>query len=206
MVVPEKISSAAQRLKEGHRINRITVRDFLRHFGAERRGAAKVQAIRTILDLQTEPDFATAWIDGLIWLRLKEGTPIAQAAPTSIDGPGSDLKSKDLEEIVLESTPSAVKQAEEQAEAALTSSEPDTPNSGEAVQNSSMDDPTFRIGSLPAANKKLVSESKRLPNESDGAHVATRLFTIAGNARPARGERSSHLEVNRFETGIRMQM
>lgn len=65
MAVPEKISSAAQRLKEGHRINRITVRDFLRHFGAERRGAAKVQAIRSILDsldLQTDPDFATAWM------------------------------------------------------------------------------------------------------------------------------------------------
>jgi CBS domain-containing protein len=160
MAVPEKISSAAQRLKEGYRINRITVRDFLRHFGAERRGAAKVQAIRSILDsldLQTEPDFATAWIDGLIWLRLKEGTPVAQAAPTSVDGPVSDLSSKDLEEIVLDSTPSAAKQAEEQAEAALTSSEPDAPNSGEAVENSSMDDPTFRIGSLPAANKKLVT-------------------------------------------------
>src|ERR1035441_3200868 len=105
MAVPEKISSAAQRLKEGHRINRITVRDFLRHFGAERRGAAKIQAIRSILDsldLQTEPDFATAWIDGLIWLRLKEGTPVVQVAPTSVDGPVTDLSSKDLEEIVLD--------------------------------------------------------------------------------------------------------
>ena len=123
MAMPEKVISAAQRLKEGHRINRITVRDFLRHFGAERRGAAKVQAIRSILDsldLQTDPDFATAWIDGLIWLRLKEGTPVAQPAPTSLDGPVSEFSDNDLEEIVLEATPSAVKQAEEQAEAALS--------------------------------------------------------------------------------------
>jgi hypothetical protein len=35
MDVPSKIEFAAQRLKEGHRVNRITVRDFLRHFGAE---------------------------------------------------------------------------------------------------------------------------------------------------------------------------
>jgi hypothetical protein len=45
MEIPDKIQFAARRLKEGHRINRITVRDFLRHFGAERRGSAKVEAI-----------------------------------------------------------------------------------------------------------------------------------------------------------------
>jgi hypothetical protein len=58
MEVPDKVLIAAERLKQGRRINRITVRDFLRHFGAERRGSAKVQAIRLILDsldLKTEP-------------------------------------------------------------------------------------------------------------------------------------------------------
>jgi hypothetical protein len=71
--IPDKINFAAQRLREGHRINRITVRDFLRHFGAERRASAKVEAIRRILDsldLTTDPDFETAWIDGPVWLRL----------------------------------------------------------------------------------------------------------------------------------------
>ena len=85
MEIPYKIEFAAQRLKEGHRVNRITVRDFLRHFGAERRGAAKVEGIRRILDsldLTTDPDFETEWIDGPIWLRLKEGTSIAPAAPS----------------------------------------------------------------------------------------------------------------------------
>ena len=60
MKIPWKVEYAAQRLKQGHRINRITVRDFLRHFGAERRGAVKVQEIRGILDsldLETKPDF-----------------------------------------------------------------------------------------------------------------------------------------------------
>src|SRR5580658_5535735 len=89
MDVPYKIDSAARRLKEGHRVNRITVRDFLRHFGAERRGAAKVESIRRILDsldLTTDPDFETAWIDGPIWLTLKEGvqtTPAGQFSDTT---------------------------------------------------------------------------------------------------------------------------
>src|SRR6059036_709163 len=102
MEVPDKISFAAQRLREGHRINRITVRDFLRHFGVERRGTAKVQAIRSILDsldLETDPDFETAWIDGLIWLRLKNGVP-TQTVPMSLNGNGDQLR-RDLEEIIL---------------------------------------------------------------------------------------------------------
>ncbi|MGA2588638.1 MAG: CBS domain-containing protein [Bryobacteraceae bacterium] len=155
MEAPEKILIAAQRLKEGHRINRITVRDFLRHFGAERRGSAKVQAIRTILDsldVRTDPDFETAWIDGLIWLRLKDGMLTTTAASRSS---GTELNG-DLEEIVLESTPSAVQQAQEQAESAPTSAEPETPKQPDNPQNVSSDDPTFRIGSLPAANKKLI--------------------------------------------------
>jgi CBS domain-containing protein len=159
MEIPGKISFAAQRLKEGHRINRITVRDFLRHFGAERRGAAKVQAIRTILDsldLETDPDFETAWIDGPIWLHLKEGVPITPTAPTLANGYEPGQTALDVEEIVLESTPSAVQQAEEQTESAPTSAEPETPKDASGSENAPTDDPTFRIGRLPAANKKLV--------------------------------------------------
>ena len=160
MEIPDKIDFAAQRLREGHRVNRITVRDFLRHFGAERRGSARVEAIRRILDsldLTTDPDFETAWIDGPIWLRLKEGVqttatdPLANGTPSDGDHVGAGL-----DDIVLEGTPSAVKQAEEQSEAAPTSAEPDTPKHGETIDSSSIEDPTFRIGSLPAANRKLI--------------------------------------------------
>jgi hypothetical protein len=158
MEVPEKINVAAQRLKEGHRVNRITVRDFLRHFGAERRGSAKTEAIRRILDsldLTTDPDFETAWIDGPIWLRLKEGVPTTPVDPFSNDT-SSDLDGVDLKDIVLEGTPSAVEQAEEQTESAPTSAEPDTPKHNETVDSPFVEDPTFRIGSLPAANRKLI--------------------------------------------------
>jgi len=153
MEIPHKIKYAAKRLKDGHRVNRLTVRDFLRHFGAERRGAAKVEAIRGILDsldLQTEPDFENAWIDQPILLRLKgDTTPPGEVAGPVDEGEGEDL--------VLESTPSAVEQAVERSESAPISSNPDT-----TVENTDSDtsDPTFRIGSLPAANKVLVTVNR----------------------------------------------
>jgi CBS domain-containing protein len=68
----------------------------------------------------------------------------------------SDHLNGDLEELVLESTPSAVEQAEAQTEAAPTSSEPDAADVVESPENLSGEDPTFRIGSLPAANKTLI--------------------------------------------------
>ena len=158
MEIPEKIEFAADRLRQGHRVNRITVRDFLRHFGAERRGSAKVEAIRRILDshdLTTDPDFETAWIDAPIWLKLKPGI---QTAPQAGPLPATSPRDNDVvrEDVVLEGTPSAVQQAEEQCETAPTSSEPEAPTNAESIDSSSNEDPTFRIGSLPAANRKLV--------------------------------------------------
>lgn len=156
MDVPRKIQYAAQRLKSGHRANRITVRDFLSHFGAERRGSLKVQAIRKMLDsldLETEPDFETAWIDGPIRLRLKPGVPLEQPTAGSGEELDSGLTNVDGEEIILEGAPDAVREAEAQNEAAPTAAEPDAPESDENAESS---DPTFRIGLLPEANKKLV--------------------------------------------------
>jgi len=159
MDIPSKIQYAADRLKDGRRINRLTVRDFLRHFGAERRGTAKVQAIRSVLDhlgLQTDPDFETVWIDGLILLKLK-GTPPNQQNGGEAEGDSNSLDPP-MEDIILESTPSAVQQAEEQSESAPTSTEPESSAGNQSTAGvSTNSDPTFRIGNLPAANKKLVS-------------------------------------------------
>ncbi|MGH9436686.1 MAG: CBS domain-containing protein [Terriglobia bacterium] len=158
MDIPGKIRAAAQRLKEGHRVNRITVRDFLRHFGAERRGAVKVQEIREILDsleIETDPDFETAWIDGPIWLLLKAGTQAEMiSVATEVNSDSDDSGSEDL---VLEATPAAVEQAEQQSESAPTSLEPEEPSPAQDRDGASFQDPTFRIGSLPAANKKLIA-------------------------------------------------
>jgi predicted transcriptional regulator len=157
--IPSRIRKSAERLKEGRKVNRITVRDFLGHFGAERRGAVKVEAIRRILDfldLQTEPDFETVWIDEPIRLRLKDGI-----LTTEPEGPDSGSENgpleADVEENVLESTPSAVEQAMEQSESAPTSAEPSAPEESADAESS---DPIFRIGSLPAANQRLVAVNR----------------------------------------------
>lgn len=165
MDVPAKIEFAAQRLKAGHRVNRITVRDFLRHFGAERRGAAKVAAIRRILDsldITTEPDFETAWIDGPIWLQLKQGVQPC-ITDVSADDENLGLDGTSLDEVVLEGTPSAVQEAEEQSESAPISAECETAKPIETSEAPSIEDPTFRIGSLPAANRKLVAVNQQDP-------------------------------------------
>jgi predicted transcriptional regulator len=173
MDTPDKIRFAAERLREGHRVNRITVRDFLRHFGVERRGAVKVQEIRTVLEslsLATEPDFETAWIDGPIWLGLKN------------DGSGSPSVEKfcedetlvpDEAEVVLDGTPSAVQQAVDQAEMAPVSSAPESTVDYRASEINSIEDPTFRIGRLPAANKKIVGV-----NQNDTLQKAVALLQL----------------------------
>ena len=153
MEIPDKIRSAAQRLKDGYRINRITVRDFLKHFGAERRGYKKVREIREILDtldLVTEPDFEIAWIDEPIWLKLKHAVARKASAEPAVAGVPPELE--------LENA--GVEHALAQSETALLSAEPDNSPRGDGTESYFADDPTFRIGSLPAARKRLIAIGK----------------------------------------------
>jgi CBS domain-containing protein len=158
MLIPDKILWAADRLKAGRRVNRITARDFLGHFGAERRGSIKVQAIREVLDaldLTTEPDFELAWIDEPIWLRLKDGVRTAVFSSIVTEGMTADIE--------LEGATATLSQVSNSAEPPLTSTAPDTPTRSEIVDGISAEDPTFRIGSLPAANKHLIAISNDAP-------------------------------------------
>jgi CBS domain-containing protein len=87
--------------------------------------------------------------------RLRNGIESAQNDDTEVDENVDDEEALDSDEIVLEGTPSAVEQAVEQSQAAPTSSAPDVPPS--ETRSDGKTDPTFRIGSLPAANKSLIS-------------------------------------------------
>src|ERR1700736_3575160 len=81
MWIPREISITAEKLKQGGWVRRITVRQLLRMFKAERRGLNKVQEIRATLEylvLQTDPDFESAWVDSLIHIRMK---PDANGGP-----------------------------------------------------------------------------------------------------------------------------
>src|ERR1700685_65652 len=69
MHIPKQLSLISARINSGHRVHRVTVRDLLRMFGAERRGQNKVQEIRdafSALCLETSPDFESVWIDGYV--------------------------------------------------------------------------------------------------------------------------------------------
>jgi len=158
MWIPKDLGWMAQRLKEGHRVNRITVRDLLRMFKAERRGLNKLHDIKSALDslgLITDPDFEFEWIDAKIRIRLKNGTNEHEHEAAVATEVGAD-----------EVAPPEEDDQEEQAES--ESLEPGAPSptaiiissEGEGVVETKLSeppDPTFRIGSLPAANKPLVT-------------------------------------------------
>ena len=83
MWIPKEIGRLSTRLKEGHRVNRITVRDLLRMFKAERRGSTRYMTSEPLLEslgLVTDPDFESVWIDGKIRIRLKDASNVVAPA------------------------------------------------------------------------------------------------------------------------------
>jgi CBS domain-containing protein len=160
MWIPKEIGRMVTRLKEGHRVNRITVRELLRMFRAERRGLNKVHDIRTALDslgLVTDPDFESVWIDGKIRILLKDASSVVPAALTA----GNTDIAEDDE---LDEDQSSSVEEQEEAESPQLGSEEGSPPAivvaSEGVVETVLGepaDPTFRIGSLPAANKNLTT-------------------------------------------------
>jgi len=163
MWIPKEIGRIATRLKEGHRVNRITVRDLLRMFRAERRGLNKIHDIRMALDsldLATDPDFESAWIDAQIRIRLKNGDG-AHAIVPPIEP--DVIAEWEEEEGTSEVSPSPTEERDEP-----DSQQPDLGSesrdeivvASEGIVETVLSepaDPTFRIGSLPAANKTLTT-------------------------------------------------
>src|ERR1019366_3276464 len=95
MWIPKEIGRMATRLKEGHRVNRITVRELLRMFRAERRGLNKVHDIRVALDslgLVTDPDFESVWIDGKLRISLKDANNVVTVA---VPAGGTEIAEED---------------------------------------------------------------------------------------------------------------
>jgi CBS domain-containing protein len=160
MWIPKEIGRMVTRLKEGHRVNRITVRELLRMFKAERRGLNKVHDIRTALDslgLVTDPDFESVWIDGKIRILLKDASSVV---PTALTAGNTDIAEDDE----LDEDQSSSVEEQEEAESPQLGSEEGSPPAivvaSEGVVETVLSepaDPTFRIGSLPAANKNLTT-------------------------------------------------
>lgn len=152
MWIPKELGWMATRLKEGHRVNRITVRYLLRMFKAERRGLNKVQDIRAALEslgLQTEPDFESEWIDGRIRICLKNGTAESEQ-DDCVDQQPEDQEPPEEEEADI-----SFAENDNEASVPIVVS-----SAGDGIVETTLSeppDPTFRIGSLQAANKPVVT-------------------------------------------------
>jgi hypothetical protein len=89
-----------QRLVEKTPINRIRVRRLLALAGAERRGWAIMRRIAEALDdhgLETDPDFRSAWIDGLISIKLKVDPNAEDISAEHVATPNSDMVEEEKE-------------------------------------------------------------------------------------------------------------
>jgi len=160
MWIPKEIDRLSTRLREGRRIHRITVRELLRMFKAERRGLNKVHDIRTALDslgLVTDPDFESVWIDGKIRISLKDASNVVAAAvPTG----GTEIVEEDELDEDQSSSVEEQEETDSQQPGSEEGSQPTIVVASEGVVETVLSepaDPTFRIGSLPAANKNLTT-------------------------------------------------
>jgi CBS domain-containing protein len=102
------------------------------------------------LGLVTDPDFESVWIDGKIRIRLNDGGAIATAPATGV-GIGEDDEGASVEE--QDETDSPQLGSEDATQPSIVVA---TEGVVETVLSEPAD-PTFRIGSLPAANKALTT-------------------------------------------------
>src|ERR1700685_66291 len=160
MWIPKEIGRAATRLKEGHRVNRLTVRELLRMFKAERRGLNKVHDIRSALEslgLVTDPDFESVWIDGKIRILLKDANNVVTTAVPV--GDTEIVEEGELDESQCPSTEEQEEADSQQLDSEVSAHPPIVVATEGVVETvlSEPADPTFRIGNLPVANKPLTT-------------------------------------------------
>ncbi len=129
-------------------------------FKAERRGLNKVHDIRTGLDslgLVTDPDFESVWIDKKIRIRFKDASnlvatvaPVGDAEIVQGDELDEEQSLSDAEQDEIDSQQPGLHEGHQHTIVVATEGVVETVLSEPA-------DPTFRIGSLPAANKALTT-------------------------------------------------
>jgi CBS domain-containing protein len=141
--VPRELLGINEKIAEGHGYRRVTVRDLLGMFNAERRGQRIIHEIRRALNslnLVTVPDFESAWIDSDLKFRMRSTEKTDAATETGTETTG-------------------------ELDACNADDEPDShivpvidvPEAETITKPTASPNPMFRIGSLPAANKSLVT-------------------------------------------------
>ena len=190
-----------QRLSGGNSINRVRVRRILELAGAERRGWAITRRIKETLeaqDLRTEPDFQSAWIDGLVSIRLggQDGgadQTISSTNDSEFIEPADDAE---LDPAADDPSSGATAPCDENTAPVAESLNAPTGNVGvvevptamsESPRGSASIDPIRRIGSIASANRGVVSV-----NLQDSLSTATTRMMFEGYSQLAimQGERT----------------
>jgi CBS domain-containing protein len=161
------------RLLEEKPINRVRVRRLLGMAGAERRGWAIMRRIGETLDnhgLETEPDFRSAWIDGLVSVKLKveqiSGDTSTQDASASHNGESM----ADIEIDPFAEDPCSEAGVASEGNSAPVADDLSSPDGNTGVVEipvatspepppsvSAPGDPVRRISSIASANRGVVS-------------------------------------------------
>lgn len=188
MTIEQAAQYWQERLNSGKPIYRVRVRKLLGMAGAERRGLAISHRIATVLEaygLRTEPDFRTAWIDAQVSITLtladvkhpddQEYPDSANTLPPMLVDEQSfaDADSMGIvDDYGDESSPVAESLAAPSGSAGVVEVSIAAPE----PENDSIDtDPVQRIGSLPSANRGVVS-----CNLQDALTVATTRMLYEG--------------------------
>ncbi len=144
-----QLTEIKTKLENGEQVPRVSVREFLSWFGAQRRGVWIVSRIRDGLSeagLETEPDFESAYIDSTIGFTL----------PAEV-------------EVDAEQAPAAtILSAELSATATVSASLSVSPSVASVYA-----DPTYRISKLEAANRHPVS----IPPDAELKEAATLMLS-----------------------------
>ncbi len=110
MTIPPELQRIAESLGEGESSPNVTVRQLLAWFGQQRRGwrvVATVQGALRRTGLATEPDFATAYIDGhLNFSRSGEKAAVPQSGsdddPADSEEPDGHIGDPQVSEALIE--------------------------------------------------------------------------------------------------------
>jgi CBS domain-containing protein len=169
MHIPKPLSRISEKISAGHRVNKIRVREFLRMFGAERRGQNKVQEIRealSALQLETKPDFESVWIDAFVKIVPSVTQSPMNGFADTTSGIRDEVEQEDEEESDDESS------IDDVVDSVSGMSNPEKPvqpaidiasDKVEETATTKGHDPTFRIGSLPAANAGVTTVNQDDP-------------------------------------------
>lgn len=177
--VPSELIQIRDVIMKGETPAPVSVRTLLRWFRAQRRGYYVVETIRSCLQslgIQTDPEFNSVWIDSNVsFVPLAKEAAANEPGSEAVDviDPGTGLAGMEVTQV--------------------------PPN----FVGGSLEDPTYRIGKLEAANKKVVSVT---PNEKISVAVTLMLASGFSQLPVMQGERDVKGVVSWESIGARLAL